>query len=451
MALAHRACAFLALAVWPIVAGIPAAHADPVFQVQTIAAAVHVTVTQEPASSLITASLFDDAIAYAASDFDTGGSSDALAASAFPGKLVVQGPELLCSQLFSCPTDPPPYPFLADASYPRRSHDTASASGQPTGSGPFVVTPLRASARATADGNTSRTEAGTSTILAGTPGTLTIGASSSTTSVQSAASRTIATVSARASDITVGGLVHITSVRSTDRVVVAPGQRPVAHPSITVSGVEVSGHSASIDDKGVHVEGTDGASLAQKVSQLGVTIRTVGTRHRHTKNGSRSEATGLRIDVALPVSGTPYIPNPLPPLPPPFDQIPALPGVNANGVYVGHITIGAVGAAAGVGIEPSFDLGGTGAVQTTDTGASPTPGAASGTTPLGGKDFVGELASPSGATPPAVAGAPGVLRGFVDLVSKAQLETLYAVLALGTLALFIGWRAATAVRAGRSR
>jgi len=44
-----------------------------------------------------------------------------------------------------------------------------------------------------------------------------------------------------------------------------------------------------------------------------------------------------------------------------------------------------------------------------------------------------------------------VLRGFADLIGKSQFETLYAVLALGSLGLFIGWRAAVAVRTGRSR
>ena len=63
-------------------------------------------------------SLIDDAISYAASDFDSGGQSEALASPAFPGVLVVQGPQLLCSQVFTCPVQPPSYPLLADASPP---------------------------------------------------------------------------------------------------------------------------------------------------------------------------------------------------------------------------------------------------------------------------------------------------------------------------------------------
>jgi hypothetical protein len=43
----------------------------------------------------------------------------------------------------------------------------------------------------------------------------------------------------------------------------------------------------------------------------------------------------------------------------------------------------------------------------------------------------------------------GALRGFVDRLSKGDIESLYLVLALGTLALFIGWRTAVAVRPRR--
>jgi hypothetical protein len=447
----HRAYAVLALAAAPLLTGVPAAHAEAFFQVETSAAAVHVTVTQEPASSIITASLFDDAISYAASEFDSGGSSEALAAPAFPGKLVVQGPQLLCTQLFSCPVTPPDYPLLADASYPRQRHDTATLSGRPMGAGPFIVTPLSASARAAADSNKAGTEAGRADLLAATPGAVTVGASAASTAVTRTGQHAIVTVTASASDITIGGLVHVASVRAVDRVVATAGQPPAAHPRVTVTGVTVAGHAATIDDKGVHVDGAGAGDFGREIARHGLTIRTVGVRHRHTRNASRSEALGLRIDVAVPVNGVPYIPNPLPPLPPPFDQIPALPGINANGSYVGHVTIGAVGAAAGIGSEPLFSLGSVTSPSppgTTPTGQS-TPTRAA---PLGGNELVGTLATSPPSTPPSVAGrSPGALRGFVDLVSKNQLETLYAVLALGSLALFIGWRATAVLRAGRSR
>src|SRR3954451_17535846 len=130
MAVALRAGLAIGLFTGSVALAGPA-DAGVFFRAQTTATAVHVVFTQKPAASLITASLFDDAIAYAASDCETSGGSEALAASAFPGRLVTQGPALLCPQVFARPTDPPPYPLLADASYPRRTHDTAVAGGQP--------------------------------------------------------------------------------------------------------------------------------------------------------------------------------------------------------------------------------------------------------------------------------------------------------------------------------
>src|SRR5436309_7307306 len=152
------------------------ARADTVFQAQTAAAAVHFVLTQQPANSIITAGLVDDATAYAASAFDSGGGgSEAQAASVFPGNLVVQGPALFCTQVFTCPATPPDYPLLADASYPRRAHAEASADQQPVGQGPLVVTPSVSSAAATADGNDASTAAGAMTVLSGTPVAITIG------------------------------------------------------------------------------------------------------------------------------------------------------------------------------------------------------------------------------------------------------------------------------------
>lgn len=447
MAVARRVCTvtFVALAsslpALPGAAAVVSERADgrALFQVQTTAAAVHVTLTQQPASSIIVASLFDDAVAYAASDFDSSGASEALAASAFPGRLVVQGPELLCSQLFSCPTSPPAYPLLADASYPRRTHDTAPASGQPVGSGPFVVTPLRAEAQARAASNSSSTEAGRVTLFDGTPASVVIGSSSADSAVHATNRRLVVTVRTTVSDVTIGGRVHITSVHSIDRIVMVDGHRPASRPTIRIGTVTVDGHNATIDERGLHVDGADGPALTQFVKQQGVSIRAVGAHRTHTRRGVRSDATAMTIDVNIPVSGVPYVPNPLPPFPPPFDPIPQLPGVNANGTYVAHLTLGAVGAAAGLGVQPSFDLGGVGSVPTAPTTTSTTTPGSAGT--VEGNDLLTDLATGSGSAPPAVAPSrPPALRAFADLLSKSALEKLYAVLALGTLALFVGWR-----------
>ena len=439
MTVAARACLAAGLGALPVLALAPSAHADDFFQAQTTAAAVHVVVTQKPAGSIITASLIDDAIGYAAGDFDSGSSSDALAAAVFPGRLVVQGPQLLCSQLFSCPTQPPDYPLLADASFPRRQQDTADVSGDPMGSGPVVATPLRSHATATQDGNSGETAAAKMSLLSGTPGAVTVGGSSAVSTVTTTGSGMQVHVESVVSDVSVAGILHIDTIRAVDDLAVTSAGHPTSHPHVTLAGVTVAGHAATIDDSGVHVDGTEGPAAAQELSQHGVTVRTLGAHASHTRNGTRSDAAGLSVSVQLPVEGLPYIPNPLPPFPPPFDQIPALPGVNANGTYVADITFGAVGAAAGVGTEPSFDVGGVGTIP---SGHHPSrPGSAAARVPSGGQATGTAITTPPDQSAPSVAQPPqSLMGGFRDILSKDKLEILYAVLALGTLALFIGWR-----------
>src|SRR4051812_16373436 len=212
MAGASRVATAGLLALAPVLPLAAPASADVFVQAQTTATAVHVSVTQQPAGSIITASLFDDAVAYAAGDYDSGGSSEALAAPAFPGRLVVQGPQLLCSEVFDCPAAPPSYPLLADASYPRRPHDRATASGQPMGSGPFVVTPVSAGAAAGAAGNSGTTTGAKASLLAGTAGAVTAGASSATSTVTQTSDGLRVRVASTVSDVSIAGLVHIASV-----------------------------------------------------------------------------------------------------------------------------------------------------------------------------------------------------------------------------------------------
>src|SRR3954463_4176718 len=241
MSVAGRVAAVGLLGLAPLLPAADAASADVFLQAQTTATAVHVTVTQQPTSSIITASLLDDAVAYAAADYDSGGSSEALAAPAFPGRLVVQGPQLLCSEVFDCPAAPPSYPLLADASYPRRPRDTAAASGRPIGSGPFVVNPLTAGATAGAAGNSGATRGGETSLLAGTAGAITVGASSASSTVTQTADGLRVRAATHLSDISIAGIVHIAAVSAHDDIFVSAGKRPVDVPGVTVTGVTVAG------------------------------------------------------------------------------------------------------------------------------------------------------------------------------------------------------------------
>src|SRR4051794_5531086 len=455
MTVAGRAAAVGLLGLAPLLPAADAASADVFLQAQTTATAVHVTVTQQPASSIITASLLDDAVAYAAADYDSGGSSEALAAPAFPGRLVVQGPQLLCSEVFDCPAAPPAYPLLADASYPRRPRDTAAASGRPIGSGPFVVRPLAAGATASATGNNGTTTGAETSVLSGAPGAVNIGASSATSTVTEVGSGLHVHVASNLSDISIGEVVHIAAIHARDDITVKPGNRPLDVPTVTVTGVTVAGQRATIDERGVHVAGSNGPSVSQRLERSGVQVRLVGTHRTDTATGARSDATALEINVAVPVSGVPYVPNPLPTLPPPFDQVPQLPGVNANGTYLARVTLGAVGAAAGFGQEPTFDLGSFGTVGQPATGGGPGGAPATGGAPgtpgslgqqLGGSGAVGSAPPPQVAAP-----RTGGLRGLLDGFTSGQIESLYAVVALGVALLFVGWRGAVLLRNGPPR
>src|SRR3954468_2302928 len=285
MTVAGRVAAVGLLGLAPLLPAADAASADVFLQAQTTATAVHVTVTQQPASSIITASLLDDAVAYAAADYDSGGSSEALAAPAFPGRLVVQGPQLLCSEVFDCPAAPPAYPLLADASYPRRPRDTAAASGRPIGSGPFVVRPLAAGATASAAGNNGTTTGGETSVLSGTPGAVNVGTSSATSTVTEVGSGLHVQVASNLSDISIGEVVHIAAIRARDDITVKPGKRPRDVPTVTVTGVTVAGQPATIDERGVHVAGNNGPSVGQRLERSGVQVRLVGTHPPHTAAG----------------------------------------------------------------------------------------------------------------------------------------------------------------------
>ncbi|MBV9099084.1 MAG: hypothetical protein JO079_13600 [Frankiaceae bacterium] len=422
----------------------PAAADQPTyyFEGETTATAVHLTVTQKPSASIITASLVDDAAGYAASAYDSSGGSEAQAAPLFPGNLVVQGPTLLCEDVFgsdpfpACPVAPPSYPLLADASYPRTKVDHAQTNGSPVGSGPLVLTPARADATAAADGNEGSTAGAALSLLSGSPAAVTIGAAASSSTLHTTASDITVHVESSVQDVTVAGLVHIAAVHAIDDITVTPTAKPVDHPSITVTGVTVAGQPASIDGDGIHIAGQNGPSLAQKLAQLGVTLRTVGVNRADSTGVARSDATGLSIGFSVPVSGLPYIPNPLPP---PFDVVP---GVNGNGTYVGTITLGAAGAAAAGQTQPGFSLGGI------VTPVTPVPPATVPPTTTGGggsaPPLVGQPVPP--VSPPIVAGRPSPVRVLLDAFS---LKNLYAGLALGTVLMFVSWRGLLAYRSLR--
>jgi hypothetical protein len=423
------------------------------FTATTAASAFHVSFTQAPATSIITGSLINDDAGYATGGFDTGGNSEAAAAALYPGSLVAGGPGLLCTELFSCPFSPPNYPLLADASYPRQPKAHV-ASSKPTGLGNVLqVTPSFATAHAGATGNRSTTRTGRVSLLGMTPFGLSFGASRSSNRVATHGARMTVRVDARVSDIKVGPLLHIGSVRTTDRMTLTRGRHPVDRPKVRISGVTIAGKSATITGHGVEVDGHPlGSVLSTKLVRSGVQVRSLGVARTDHAKSARSSAGGLEINFALPVKNAPYIPNPAAGLPG-LDQIP---GVDLKGTYLGVMRIGGAGAAAAIAEQP-------GAVKlppVTTNGHNRRPRVASGTHNVGGvqRSGLGRSGSSPQAPAPVVAADPANKPSayFVGL-SRDDLLTLYLVIALGTAGIFLGWRGTVAAKrrrlstAGRGR
>jgi hypothetical protein len=129
--------------------------------------------------------------------------------------------------------------------------------------------------------------------------------------------------------------------------------------------------------------------------------------------------------------------------------VPQLPGLNGNGTYLAHVTVGAVGAAAGFGQEPTFPLGGVGTVLTPATRGGADNGAVAGAPGSLASQLGGGANTVAGAPPPQVAAPQATgLRGVLDGLTSGQVETLYAVVALGGMLLFIGWRGTVLLRPG---
>lgn len=435
----------LGIAVLTMTAAAPASAAgsgSEFFSATTTTSALHVSFAQSPADSIITASLVDDAVGYAASTYGGDGSSDAQAAPFYPGKLVVQGPALLCSDVFTCPATPPAYPLLADASYPRQRSASISTSKQSVGvPKALAVTPATANATAGATGNHSQTSTGGVSLLPGTPIGVAFGASTAASTVTTSSQGEVVHVESALSGITIGGLIRIDSVRTVDDVTLRAGQRPVDQPKIIVSGVTVAGQPATIDGSGIHVAGQDGPALTKTLANSGLTVRSLGVTRSDTANSARSTAGGLQVDVSVPVTSAPYIPNPLASVPP-FDQ---LPGVDLKGTYLASLQIGGAGIAGasqrqiGVGAGPlTPSHSGSGVAAPRGTSGSGTAG-----TPA----IPGTPGTPGtpGQQAPLVAAAASH-GGFLDALSREALESLYLVLALGSAAIFLGWRGSAMLR-----
>jgi hypothetical protein len=435
----------LVLALTTASPAVAAPAATDFFSATTTTSALHISLAQSPAASIITASLVDDSLGYAASTYGGDGSSDAQAAPFYPGKLVVQGPTLLCTDIFTCPATPPSYPLLADASYPRQRTASTAAGKQPVGvAKALAVTPAGASAAASAGGNSSRTRTGAASLLPGTPLALTFGSSTASSSVSAHATSETVHVSSAVSGVTIAGLVHIDSVRTVDDVTMRSGKHPVDRPRVTVTGVTVAGTAATIDSSGIHVSGQRGPAVARTLRRSGLSIRTLGVTRSDGAHSARSSAGGIEIDASVPVTSAPYVPNPLAGIPP-LNQVP---GVDAKGTYLASVQLGGAGIAGTSQRQIAIGTAPAGATGTGAAGRGPSVAAAPGTTSGGTPAVPGTPGTPGTPAQPAPTSmaAPHASAGVLDGLSRVPLDALYLVLALGSAAIFLGWRGSALLR-----
>lgn len=435
------------------------------FQVITTGAAAQLSAVQDPPNfGPFADGIVDSTLGYVAGDFETGGDSSAQAAAFYPGNLVAQGPALFCSQVVpdipgaSCPGQLAAfnYPLLAQASYPTSPSATAPAGSHPIGGGAFPVaaTPARSQAEAGVSSDSSATSLLGATGFPATPVAVTVGSASSLEQVQTVGDVARATVTTLLSNITIGGILHVGSLRSVDTVAVKTGGVVEDSPRTLLADVTLAGQAATIDSSGVHVAGHNGPALLRRLSAQGITVTALDANRLDQAGVARSSATGLEIDFTQPLNTgqqPPALPQPLPSVCANDLGFPC--GVpDPNATYSGQLLLGQAGIAASAepGINLSFNFalpsaGGSGSTFASPAGTGPSVGSAAPFT----AGTQAALPQPSGA--PAPGGSVGGLPGVLVALSRLQLKFLYEVLALGAAFLFAAWRASVAVGSRRGR
>lgn len=369
----------LAVAGLALPAPSQAAAAPQGYAVTTAGAALQVVSTQKPAFSIATGDLIDQTLGLVASDFGSS-TSEARAASYYPGDLIAQAGQLICGQFGPCPFDPPTYPLLAEASWPTVQHASAGQGA------------ATSSAAATATSNQAATS-----VASRTAGGLTIGSASSSTTSAAGADGLHVHVRSALHDVVLGPL-SVASVEVTDDVLVRPDGRRTSRPHVQATGATVAGQPVALTSTPV-------PALAQQ----GLAVRLVGA----SSDGARSGATGLRIDVSVPISGV-------------GAPVPGLPSLDRT--YVGSLVLGQVSVVASrdealdlpdltVPPPPATDL------PTVTPPASVVPGL--------GPPPVGQAVAP--AVGPEPAGSVLVTRSSFAGLEELDLTDLYAVLALGAV------------------
>jgi hypothetical protein len=374
--------------------------------------------------------------------FDSFGTSDASAhlvntngLGTLPGLLCLAG--VPCDQFASGIGQPfpPADPLVAHASYPSpEKADAPTVNGQNislSGGDPSSAQVAVASAHSEADlDHVSGTATAAKTTLLGA---IAVGASTTTQASHVKDGALVSDAQSVVHDVTIGtGLIHIGAVDAVSRVTTVPGGKPVDTSSVTISGVTVAGQTATIDQSGVHLSGTDALTSAlngalqtfvnQTLQAAGVELRALGVTTTDDDNGHTSLAQGLLIGFQAPVNGPQPpaigwpagVPCPLPNSLP-LDLCSGV-GVNLNADYFGQVLLGQAGT---ISLAQPSALGGLPTLPAVPLPTAPLPGTGPGspapTSPVtstgeqgGNTTFGPPVNNPTGGAPgPAVAAAPG--------------------------------------------
>jgi hypothetical protein len=434
------------------------------------ASGVHMSIDVSPAL-LPVSDLFDVQVPQGNSQLTSAGLSSGNSALASPGNSI-DGLKLLCSaasqiegfceQLNTLTVKtplgpyPPNSPLTASASYPENNGKPVDAevSGKQFGSKSAVTFfPGKAQAQATAHEVTT-SASGTSAALAhGTPIAVSTGSMSADTHQVVSNGTLVVTANASASNISIGGIVHIKQVTSTASVTDNGHGHIVRHGSTTVSGATALGQPVTITRKGVSIAGhSDGGllgktlntTLQKALAKSGFTIQLVGVHSSRAGRTVTVDTGGLLVNFKHKVSGLPDVSQYLP-ICIPSKQNCLFSPPNANATYIGIAALGEADVTAYAApippipkVSQSTPPTSPPAAHKAGTGAGGSGSVGSSGTTLPGTSHVGSGPAAPGA-PPTVAGI-GKSVNAGDLLTGAshRLTYLFPALLLAAIAGFGG-------------
>ena len=270
------------------------------------------------------------------STFDSGGTSEARAASFWPGIGGSGLPSVICLAGFPCPAGfPPPYPFSAAAAYPSKTDARAPASGPADNC--FSVGDVHAHADRT------YVESVAGVTNAGSP-VATVKDIRATTRQEFIKGELVVHAESVLRGINLGGVVQIDQVRAVSTGRGNGRKSPSDKSSVTVSGATAAGQEVAIDNRGIRVvgQGDSGAAIAaantaleQALSAAGIVdVKLIGVTRVREGRSLSVKANGILVTFRHIVTGAP-----VPPAPPGFPIAPP----NPNRTYFGTVTLGGAG------------------------------------------------------------------------------------------------------------